>query len=54
MVYYTCIYIEGSQVKICKKILYLTNSVDADYAAFDLGLHCLSKYPFKGFGSTKG
>ena len=24
------------------------------YAAFHLGLHCLPKYPFKGFRSSKG
>ena len=36
----------------------LTNSVDPDemqhYAAFYLGLHCLPKYPFRGFQYTKG
>ena len=26
----------------------------AHYAAFHLGLHCLSKYPFRGFQNTKG
>ena len=34
------------------------NSVDPDemqqYAAFHLGLHCLQKYLFRGFLSTKG
>ena len=34
------------------------NSEDPDemqhYAAFHLGLHCLSKYPFRGFQYTKG
>ena len=38
--------------------LTLTNSVDPDemphYGAFHLGLHCLLKYPFKGFPYTKG
>ena len=33
-------------------------SVDADemplYAAFQLRLHCLQKYPFRGFQYTKG
>ena len=33
-------------------------SVDPDemscYAAFYLGLHCLPKYPFRGFQHTKG
>ena len=36
----------------------LTNSVDPDemphYAAFHLGLHCLSKYPFRGLQYIKG
>ena len=35
----------------------LANSVDPDemphYAAFHLGLHCLSKYPIRGFGSSE-
>ena len=39
-------------------MLTLTNSVDPDempqYAAFHLGLHCLLKYPFRGFPFTKG
>ena len=34
-----------------------TNSVDPDemqhYAAFQLGLHCLQKYWFRGFPNTK-
>ena len=30
----------------------LTNSVVSD-ATFHLRLHCLLKYPFRGFGSTK-
>ena len=36
----------------------LANSADPDemprFAAFHLGLHCLQKYPFKGFKSTRG
>ena len=36
----------------------LTSSVDIDemlhYAAFHLGLHCLSEYPFRDFQYTKG
>ena len=62
------VYIEGSWVIISKKILYfflslkinfiLANSADPDerlhYAAFHLGLHCLLKYPFRGFWSKKG
>ena len=35
-----------------------TNSVDPvemqHYAAFQLGLHCMQKYPFRGFKHTKG
>ena len=38
-------------------VLILTNSADPDEmqhcAAFYLGLHCLSKYPFGGFKNTK-
>ena len=41
-----------------KIVLAFTNSVDPDemqhFAAFHLGLHCLQKYPFKGFPNTKG
>ena len=41
-----------------KVVLILPNSTDPDemqhYAAFHLGLHCLSKYPFRGFQDTKG
>ena len=59
-------HIEGSRVMIYKKILYfflwtnfvLTDSADPDemphYAAFHLGLHCLSKYSFMGFYITNG
>ena len=36
----------------------LINSEDPDErphtAAFHLGFHCLSKYPFRGFQCTKG
>ena len=39
-------------------VVTLTSSVDIDqmphYAAFCLGLHCLSKYLFRGFQITKG
>ena len=39
-------------------VLILANSVDPDemqqYAAFHLGLHCLQKYPFRGFQYTMG
>ena len=39
-------------------VLILANSADPDkmqhYAAFHLGLHCLSKYLFRGFQHTKG
>ena len=31
-----------------------TNSVDPNYVAFHLGLHCLQKNPFGGFPNTKG
>ena len=64
---WSIVYIEGSQVIISKNIFYfflykinfvLANSADTDEmlynAAFHLGLHCLPKYPFRGFWSTKG
>ena len=39
-------------------VLILANSADPDemqhLAAFHLGLHCLPKYPFRGFQYTKG
>ena len=45
-------------VLFLRTFFYLENSVDPDemphYAAFHLGLHCLSKYPFRGFKYTKG
>ena len=41
-----------------KVVLIIANSVDPDemqhYAAFHLGLHCLPKYPFRGFLYRKG
>ena len=41
-----------------KVVFTIANSVDPDEmlqnAAFNLGLHCLEKYPFRGFLSTKG
>ena len=59
-------YIEGRQIIVSKNIVFLSlkidfvlaNSADPDemlhYAAFHLGLHCLPKYPFRGFWSSKG
>ena len=39
-------------------VFIFTNSADPDemlhYAAFHEGLHCLSKYPFRGFPFSKG
>ena len=54
------VYPKGSKEefsKLCllslKNVLILANSEDQDemqhYAAFHLGLHCLQKYPFRGF-----
>ena len=55
------VYIEGSPVIISNKnlisylkiVIVLANSVDTDEmqhgAAFHQGLHCLPKYPFRGF-----
>ena len=61
------IYLKGSQVGILPIMMYfcpwacfylVTNSENLDemqhYAAFHLGLHSLSKYPFMGFQNTKG
>ena len=61
------VYFKGSQVRIFlnydiflsrKVVLILANSAGPDemqhYAAFHLGLHCLPKYPFRGFQYTKG
>ena len=61
---WSILYIEGSQVVIKKNVFLsltidfvLANNADPDemlhYAAFHLGLHCLLKYPFWGFWSTK-
>ena len=63
---WSIVYIYGSHVIISKNIVFLSlkigfvlvNSADPylmqHYAAFHLGLHCLPKYPFRGFRSTKG
>ena len=58
---WSIVYIVGSQVIISPKYcispkidFVFANSVDPDYAAFQLGLHCLPKYPFRGFWSLKG
>ena len=59
------VYFKGSQNLLknnvflsLKVVLILPNSADPDemqhYAAFHLGLHCLSKYQFRGFQHTKG
>ena len=62
---WSIVYIEGSQVIISKNVVFLSlkidcskaNSADPDemshYVAFHLGLHCLPKYPFRGFWSSK-
>ena len=61
---WSIVYIEGSQVIISKKYLsflkinfVLAKSADPDemphYAAFHLGLHCLPKYWFRCFWSSK-
>ena len=55
---------EGSKVIFSKKFnlslminIVLANSANPDevphYAAFHLGIHCLAKYTFRGFQSTK-
>ena len=56
-------YRKGSQVKFSLKfwslkvVFIIANSVDPDEmqqnAAFHLGLHCLPKYPFRGFQYTR-
>ena len=51
--------IKGSEDIVSQKIVFpLANSADPDkmphYVAFHLGLHCLPKYPCRGFWSTKG
>ena len=60
------IYFKESEVKIqnnyelqsLRIVIILANSVDPDemphFAAFHLGLHCLPKYPLRGFLYTKG
>ena len=63
------VYFKGSQVEFSKLlstcvflslkvVLILTNSVDPDemqnYAAFHLPIHCLQKYPFRGYQYIKG
>ena len=59
------LYFKGLHVVISKlrcismKFFYiLANSADPDemqhYAAFHQGLHCLTKYPIRGFQYTKG
>ena len=61
------VYIEGLQVTISEKnVVFLSlkidfvlaNNANLDemqcYAAFHLGLHCLPKYPFRGFQYMKG
>ena len=44
--------------KSLKIVLTSAKSSDPDemqlYAAFNLGLHCLQKYPFMSFQNTKG
>ena len=60
------VYIEGSQVIISKQYyisfsedhFVFPNSADLDemphYAAFCQGIHCLPRYPFRGFWFTMG
>ena len=59
------LYFKGSHVVISKLrcismkvFLILANSADPDemqhHAAFHQGLHCLTKYPIRGFQYTKG
>ena len=64
---WSIVYTEGSQVIISnffflflslKMDFVLANSAEPDkmqhYVAFHLGLHCLPKYPVRGFWSSKG
>ena len=64
---WSIVYIERSQVIISKKRIVIlslkievdfTNSVDPDEmlhnAVFNLGLHCLLNFLFRGFCSSKG
>ena len=60
------VYLKGSLMNIQNKyvirslniVFIITNSADPDeiqhYAAFHLGIHCLSNYLFRGFQYTKG
>ena len=61
------VFIKGSKVIISTKNIVLlslkinfvlSNSADPDempqFVAFHQGLHCLQKYPFRGFQSSKG
>ena len=55
----TCyISFSGDQFHLIKQCRLLANSADPDViplnAALHLGLHCLSKYLFKGFWFTRG
>ena len=63
---WSIVYIEGSQVIISpQNIIFLSlkidfalaNSVNPDemphYAAFNLGFHCLPKYPFRVSGTQR-
>ena len=51
-------YLNFNVVLSLKVILIVANSAVPDemqhYAAFHLGLHCMPKYPFRGFQYTKG
>ena len=63
---WSIVYIEGSRVVFSKKYcisfsedgFVLANHADPDemphYVALHLGLHCLPKYPTRGFCSPKG
>ena len=59
------IYFKGSQVifpnygvfLFLKTVLNSAKSIDLDkkrHIAFHLGIHCLQKYPFRGFHNIKG
>ena len=49
--------VDGDVCLSLKVVLILADSAGPDemqhYAAFHLGLHCLPKYPFRGFQYTK-
>ena len=61
---WSIVYIEGSYIgySFQNKIVFhslkidfiLANDEMLHYEAFHLGLHCLPKYPFRGFQSLKG